>query len=471
ELPPVGEQALAGKYGDFLEARRAELTAKFDHDFARDGLPGERFSIAPRDAHEVFTVQPDGLHAAFDGRAGYRNASVAPRLIVGGDFDVTASFERFQPTPSTNGLGSVLLLARTAAQESSECILFCRAAGREDGGFNQSFQTTITRPHKDAARNEFSPAEAFEASSARLRLARRGEMVYFLIAENDSPSFRLIRAEQVSADDLALEGLRFMTQTKESGRVEAVWKKIEVCAERLSGPAVEDAAQIMAELDRQRDLLAGSFVHDFTVGELTLERFHRWNFEPPAKPGPDGLRLVAQGADQWSSAGVAPHVSLRGDFDISVEFEPAEFDPPKAGQNSTFFLQVVLPSEPNLFCAVVHLTDEGGRRRVLTDIRRQKADGSSTWLPSHEEVAESIVKFRLARRGEQLYLLCSSAESRRDRLLGRFDCTAADVADSAVQLMAHAGGAGRTAEFNVKRLEILAKELVFRPAGKPASGN
>jgi len=396
---------------------------------------------------------------------------VAPRLTVGGDFDVTVSFERFHPTPSNGGLGSVLLMARTAAQEPSECILFSRAAGREDGGFNQTFQTTITRPHKDAARNVFSHAEPFEASSGRLRLARRGEMVYFLIAENDSPNFRLIRAEQVSADDLALDGLRFMTQTKESGRVEAVWKQIEVRAERLSGPAVEDAAQIVAELDRQRDLLARSFVHDFTVDELTLERFHRWNFEPPAKPGPDGLRLVAQGADQWSSAGVAPHISLRGDFDVSVEFEPAEFDPPKAGQNSTFFLQVVLPNEQNLFCGVVHLTDEGGRRRVLTEIRQQKADGSSTWLPSHEEVAESIVRFRLARRGEQLFLLCSSAESRGDRLLGRFDCTAADVADSAVQLMAHAGGAGRTAEFNVKRLEIRAKDLVVGPTGKPASDN
>lgn len=454
QLPKISEQELAGKYGDFLDPRRAELPAKFEHDFARQGLPGERFTIAPRGAEDAYFPRPDGLHAAWQGVDGFRNAAVAPRLTVGGDFDATVSYERFRPAPAPDGRVTLMLLAGVNAAVVQDCLLYHAALARKDGSSDLIFQTMISRPDGVAPRNQFTVAEPFEAESGRLRLARRGDMVYFLIAENDSPNFRLLRTERIAADDLVFEGLRFMTQSNGPGGVDVVWKTFSVRAERLGGPALEDAAQIVAELDRQRELLAEQFVHDFTRDEFSAERFKHWNCEPLAEPRPDGLRLVAQGAERWTSSGISPHVSLHGDFDVSLDVSPGQIDRPKAGDNAAFFLQVELPGEPTQACSVIYLIDDAERLRAATEMKLQQGDGSFKFLPAHEESAKQFRKMRLARRGKRLFLLYSPDVEKPDRLLAQWDVSDADIPDAGLRLLLHAGGADRTAEVALDKLSI-----------------
>ena len=470
ELPPVSQQDLAGAYGDFLDARLAELPAKFEHDFARDGLPAERFSVTPHEMEETLSVQPDGLHVAFTGPAGMRTAAVAPQMIVGGDFDVIVSYERFQTEPTEGCAISLVLQAMMNSPAADQCMWFRRATGRADGSSDQRLMALTAKRTANGVRHALGVNEPFKALSGRLRLARRGDTAYFLIAEEDSPNFRLVYSEQMVADDLTIAGLRILTQTKEPGRVDVLWKKLTVFAERLSGPAVEDSTPIVAELDRHRQTLAGSFVHDFTRDELTAERFNCWRFDPRATPLASGLRIVAQGADETPAASISPHLALHGDFDISAEVDQIRFDAPKQGKVSGVYLQLDVPGEAGLQCSVILLQHADGWREVLAQQRRKKDDGSFEY-PSYRYALRQPMRRMRWRRGKQMLFLYSSDLSQPDRLLARFDASDTDIADAGLRLAVRAGGAGRASEVCVEKLSVFAEQVTLGPPRAAGAGN
>jgi hypothetical protein len=258
---------------------------------------------------------------------------------------------------------------------------------------------------------------------------------------------------------LVHEGLRILTQATGESRVEVVWKSFSIQAERLSGTAVEDASKLVAELDRRRDALAERFVHDFAQDKLSVDRFHRWNCEPPAEPQAGGLPLVARGTDAWTAAGIAPHVAMGGDFDLSLDIDAIRFDPPKAGDNSAIFLQIEAPGDRKRLCSVVFVEDDAGRHRALVELRTQNDDGGFDYRSPHAEPVESIARMRIARRGKRVFLLYSSDVSRPDRLLAYVDASDADVVRTGVRVSIHAGGAGRSAEVRLKKLNIQAERL------------
>ncbi|MBI3461695.1 MAG: DUF1583 domain-containing protein, partial [Planctomycetes bacterium] len=140
-LPPVTEQELASPGAAELDRRLPELTAVFHHDFAKDGFPANLFSVVEGDQAENIVPQPDGLHVNRDGKTGYRNATIAPRLRIEGDFDITARYDQFRATVSEAGAGSLILLARLDNDAANECMLYRRAAWRGSDKTDQLFQT------------------------------------------------------------------------------------------------------------------------------------------------------------------------------------------------------------------------------------------------------------------------------------------------------------------------------------------
>ncbi len=292
ELPPASQQELSGRYGDFLDARLAELPAKFEHEFARDGLSDEVFTLDSRDEKAAVSARSDGLHIVLSDAEGHRIVGVAPRLTVGGDFDATVSYAQFQATTERDDRALLTLLSRIDNRAEEECMLYRAALPRTGDGNDEILETKVARRQGASLRDRFAAHQAFEAASGRLRMARRGDTLYFLVAENDSPNFRVVRTEQVGTEDLVHEGLRILTQATGASRLEVVWKSFSIQAERLSGAAVEDASKLVAELDQRRDALAERFVHDFTQDKLSVDRFHRWNCEPPAEPQAGGLPLL-----------------------------------------------------------------------------------------------------------------------------------------------------------------------------------
>ena len=95
-----------------------------------------------------------------------------------------------------------------------------------------------------------SPAE--EATAGRLRLARRGDQLQFLLAEDDSRFFRLLATHSVPVSSSRNFGIRLMLETPHGGTSSVTWKIIDVRADSLTGAAAHqtDASRKPVEADR-----------------------------------------------------------------------------------------------------------------------------------------------------------------------------------------------------------------------------
>ena len=72
------------------------------------------------------------------------------------------------------------------------------------------------------------------AASGRLRLARRGDEVYFLFAEGDSSVFRLVGQQTVTAAKTRSDGITLRILADGASSCSVVWKTIRLRAEKLA---------------------------------------------------------------------------------------------------------------------------------------------------------------------------------------------------------------------------------------------
>ena len=80
ELPPLAEQELAIDDTSFLDRGSENLSAVFEHDFAKDGLPIEQFVIQRGDPNAHVRHVDEGVLTTRPGIGGYRNVTLAPAL-------------------------------------------------------------------------------------------------------------------------------------------------------------------------------------------------------------------------------------------------------------------------------------------------------------------------------------------------------------------------------------------------------
>ena len=335
------------------------------------GLP-EAFAAARRAAHRS------------RGNKGYRNATFAPLLKIQGDFDIIATYEQLVTEAAPAGSASLYLQAMLDNPLQTECGLLRRQASDKADPDQQFYQTVVVTKEAAGERRSYSKSLPIEAFAGRLRLARRGKTVYFLVAEGDSSLFRLVRTEQATDDDIASGNLRIISQTKEAGRLRVVWKSLSIRAEKLSGLAAEDSAAVVAELNRQRAALPIRFAHDFTRDPITPNRFTHWGFSPATQPRRADCAVSGQSTDNWTSAGMGANVAMSGDFDATFEFDLLKMTPPKAGLNSGVYLQIEVPDEQQHQYSVILIGSPDGDRSVLAQSRERHRAAPSPIRPRAE---------------------------------------------------------------------------------------
>ena len=72
-----------------------------------------------------------------------------------------------------------------------------------------------------------------EALSGRLRLARRGNEVYFLFAEGDSQNFQMVGQQTVNTANSRTDGISLRVLADGNSSCSVVWKSIHLRAENL----------------------------------------------------------------------------------------------------------------------------------------------------------------------------------------------------------------------------------------------
>ena len=233
ELPSLSEQELADNT-DFLDQRVPELTAVFEHDFSRDGLPEDYFRIHGENVEQHISVESDGVRVVRPSGEEWARAIINPRVQARGDFDITATFEQLDTSAErldakTPLAASIDFLGALAGPENHHFTIIRREERDDRHTLRNHF--ALTQP--SGSRKNFGGRRVSHADSGRFRAARRGDQIYFLFAEGDSPSYRLLGAETASTADTNAYGLRLAAEARGTGRVSVLWKEVSIRAEQL----------------------------------------------------------------------------------------------------------------------------------------------------------------------------------------------------------------------------------------------
>lgn len=256
-LPPIPEQELAGELTEFLDDDLAKLTAVREYDFSLDGLPPDEFTVFDDRQPFVMAEGADGLRMDRDGvdtSLSLHRLSVAPRCIVRGDFDVTASFIRFRASAakeSKNTTCSVLLSANLSDRQRTSGFVVLRFLRRPRKTDHQLLRATVGRREDNQSRNIGFGEIPYDGEGGTLRLARRGKQIYYLIAEQGSSYFRMIGEETWSDADVTAEGIRIQTQIAGLGSGSVVWTQLNIHAAEIIDLPSEERLQIIAALQQQ----------------------------------------------------------------------------------------------------------------------------------------------------------------------------------------------------------------------------
>lgn len=230
-LPPVSEQQLADRKIEFLNKRLPDLTAVFEFDFADFFESSETVAfVGSRDGSE-FQPHPDGLLISQSSSSDRSRSTVmTPGTALRGDFDISASFSDLGVNPDTNEFGSVHLRVILGPHEQ---VVYRRDALWRDGNYSRQVVPSITDRSGDSPRWVNLGGGTCEATGGTLRIARRGDRISYLFAENDSQQFRLFAEETGSTMDVEPNGVRLEVQQKGSGTTRTVWQRLTLRAEKM----------------------------------------------------------------------------------------------------------------------------------------------------------------------------------------------------------------------------------------------
>ncbi len=470
-LPSIADQQLAVEEAEFLDQNIDHLTASFTHNFARDGFQEERFAIVHGSRKELQET-PDGLHALRSGASGYLNTTIAPSLQLHGDFDVTLAYDQYESSPSVKGSSSLMLITMLENPTSDEFFITRRHMFYAAENEQQLVQCATVQKSLDGEKRDYFVTKDMEERAGRLRLARRGKMVYFLSAEGDSPNFRIWGSRELSDAPTQMNGIRLVNQIHEAGSSSVVWKSVSIRAEKLTGTAVDDTDARLVTLNEQREKLPSKVVYDFAKEAPALPTLYRWRDTREWTPADKGMKVLAEGFDTWESAGLCTLDRISGDFDIQVDFETLNMATPSAGSSTDVYLQIQLTDPAGTAVNAIWSLDESSETHVTAKMKTTLADGSEDYRNLAQLSTNSVSSLRIARRGESITILIRQPDSVQDRIIAEVELN--DTPISRARVLLHTGGANRESELLLKKFEVAAEkyqtgQVIAPPNPKPAA--
>ena len=454
ELPEISQQILSEHQNHLLDQSARDLSKTFTHRFDENSLIDGRFVVVEGDPSEDFQVTEGGIVVHREGRAGYQAAFLSPAINVGGDFDVTVSYDQLLCDAATEKMASVRMNV-VAGNDASDHSSIIRADNRSD---DQIVQCLKMQTIKGSDRRHYFESQPMEANAGRLRFSRRDDVIYYLIAENDSKQFRIIGKKDYVTDDLPDSGIQFGPQVQGVGsRVSVRFTKFEVRADRLSGIAIEGHDDLIAKLNAQRDQLPVTFEHDFSKSAPDEQDFFRWTDSTPWATEADGLIIEAPGSDQWSSAGLSIRRQFEGDFDVLFRFDQPALAIPKQGDRSEIYLQIELgDSAQTQLNSMLRKIDSGQvysqaqiRRKLNEEFQYEKAGTLAISDPDY---------LRILRRGTDAYFIAGKQSSQQELLLGTTKTSDSTIRFQGVKMMVHTGGNDRISSVLVKSISVKAEK-------------
>lgn len=226
-VPSIGAQELADDTVEKLNADLARLKSEFSHDFQKDGVPDQYFKVPVPNPTLRVIAGPQGLQASQRAAGPHTGFNIIPRFSLRGDFDIEARFTGLRIEGS--GDSGIMLNATLTDELSREY----RALRMKTTPGNQDLHSSVSVVRPDGGRTYVGDSRSFEALRGRIRMARRGQRVFYLFAENDSNQYFLFGSEPCSTADTAVDGIFLHSFCNGVSISQVTWTKLVLRAERI----------------------------------------------------------------------------------------------------------------------------------------------------------------------------------------------------------------------------------------------
>ncbi len=229
-LPPIQQQELAASSRKMTEIPDAELPDAVNFDFTRSKFDTTQFNYHWDAAAAAKRIQPtpDGLRFFLTaGEAKPQTAGVHTKLRLSGDFIATIEYVGLKTTPPSGTWGSGLSFKVNVDGK--------RESGIEARQWEKSKGTTaMTQSRSPQGEYLFSSESVADFSeSGRMRLVRRGAVLYCLTAETGSDKFRLVAHRPIGTSDTHYIAIQADASDTTSG-AEFVVKNLSIRANKIS---------------------------------------------------------------------------------------------------------------------------------------------------------------------------------------------------------------------------------------------
>ena len=456
ELPPLASQELADVSWEQEIARGPELPLVFEHDFS-EGLPSDKVWGAGENWQSHVKQQSDGVRMMLAQGPHTYNMLAFP-FSLEGDFDVTLDFRGFQHTPGLKSEGNIQLQIYFNDDHSSECRFYRNHFHHGPKNVEHKIQGAIFRQDAPRGRYEFPSQFPQEAAAGRLRLVRRGSIVFYLYADEDSPGFRLIHREEVTDDPVMFAGIKAVLETHHGGTTTVVWKRIAVRAEKPPEPP-EKPSLTVADLNRQRDMLPK--VEEFLFDQMPPPQ--QWvitGISENIQRKPEGWLLSVPGTKFWSCTGVAYRGRLSGDFDVTLELDVLKLTETEGLEESIVLLKLLLDSRIRRGLEIKLGNSRYGKRELQIQRNTYHQNGEVRYEKLKFQHEGNASELRLARRDGVVYVIFRKSRDSEEQIFGAVELGEADVLPRTLEALVHTGGEGRETIVRFKSMPIHAERFI-----------
>ena len=226
-LPAVSDQELANDTVAKLDAERARLNAIFSQDLQKDGVPDQYFSPPATGGSVGIVKTPRGVQMTQRATGPHTGFNTYLRFSLCGDFDVEAAFTDLNV--ECTGDSGIMLDVSVVEDVTHDY----RALRMKTKSGNQELQSSLGISRANGGQSFVGSSIPFEATSGRIRLARRGNRIFYLFAEGDSDQFYLFGSESAFSADTAVNGIYLHSFCNGVGLSQVTVTKVVLQAERI----------------------------------------------------------------------------------------------------------------------------------------------------------------------------------------------------------------------------------------------
>ncbi len=414
------EQELADPVLAELDRSAKELSDVWRHDF-KNGIPAEWFD-GNGDSTTIKQTET-GIATSRTGSDGFKELLACVEFA--GDFDVSIRFEDFssiQPAGEKSfRSGLALKIITDTASETSATIY-----RRLDWDGHKVACARIERKADGRLHYQTDRADEF-CTSGQLRLARRGDQLYSLYAEGDSPNFRIIDQVEFPTAPVRVRGLKFLLQAdKPQVKTDATWNELTIRADQIYGGPIENQRAIAARLNQQRE--------DATVRVIDFKSLDQVGNQVD-NPGLSVMTTSTADGVRWQVDATAyrpgdfPYKTiglLTGtvDVDLALQIHDVEVGP-QSEHRTEVGLELYLPTDTSTEETQPFDTIQGNPYKVTWMFRKKgngqlwlvsravfrNLTGQSVYLPIRSVPVESPDHLRFVIDRGTLYFLYSEADS------------------------------------------------------------